>query len=217
MRGGEGGGPAGPPPARSPDGTYDIREALRSAGPRLDRLRRPRFVVAVFLGLLGLVLLIGLLESGDRPAPSGVSLPQAVDTFVDREVGVAVGLPPGWSARRESGAVEMRARDGAGLVTVAAPAPAAQADELLRAVVTRNEEAYRRVERLGSQRLAIDGRRAEARMLVGTNRRGERIRILVAAVRGERRAYGISAFLPASQDLRLLEVERILNSLRLTR
>lgn len=167
--------------------------------------------------VLAIVLAIRLLGGDDVPAPTEAPIPPLTDVFIDERIGVTVRFPEDWSARRQDDAVRVRHEDRSALVSVAAPAPADEARQLLTAAVGGVAGDFEEVERLGTQDIALGGYAGRARLLTGTNEEGAAVRVLLAALEGERRAYLVTTFSAADADLRLLQVEQILTSLQFGR
>lgn len=167
--------------------------------------------------MLAAVLAIGLGD--DEPAPTGLPLPPLTGAFIDPKLGIRVSFPEDWSAERESRgesrAVVLRADDGSALVSVSPVARSKLADDVLDAAGGQIREEYRRVERLGKQKLEISGQPGTARLFLGTNREDQRLRILLATIEGDRKTYLINVFSSAQADLRIAQIEQILSSLQL--
>lgn len=146
-----------------------------------------------------------------RPRP-----PAAAGTFNDSRVGVAVTRPEGWTARRRRGAVRLRSRDRTVLVSISSPARASQLEGVLDSAVGALRGQYADVEvgETGETRLA--GRPARSAVVSATSSRGTALRVVVAAVRGRRRAYLVQVFAARNaSEGRLAEAQTVINSLRL--
>lgn len=182
------------------------------------RLRHPATAFAALFVLLAAVLALGLGDDEEGES-AGRPLPPLTGAFIDPKLGVRVAYPEDWSAERESRgesqAVALRANDGSAVVTVSPVARSKLAEDVLDAAVDQIRAEYRRVERLGSQDLEIAGQPGEARLFLGTNREDQRLRILIATVEGDRKAYLLNVFSRVQADQRIAQIEQILTSLQL--
>lgn len=188
----------------------------------IGRLGPPRRLVAggvLIAAGIALVLVLVLTHTGGgapatvgAPAPT-LRPPPLPGHFTSRSVGASMRLAPGWRVVRRTPAVAVRSTDRSSVVTIASPAPAAD----WRGVLTDAVGALRK--RLGhgpvgpGQGRRLAGRPARSAVVVG---HGDRV--LVAAVRGRRRAYLVEVLTNAqAAGSRLVEAQAMLGTLRLTR
>ena len=151
-------------------------------------------------------------EPGAPPPP-----PRAGRTASVPAVGISARPPLGWSASRSSRALTMRSPGRAMAIAVVAPRGATGSARLLRSAASELRRRYR-VERAGpgdGQKLA--GLPTSSIVVTARSRRTRvRLRVLVAAVQGRRRAWLVEVFFSAgAPTARLAEGQVALNSLRL--
>jgi hypothetical protein len=102
-------------------------------------------------------------------------------------------------------------------MVVSAPPDAHRGARLLRAAVGVISRHYEDVEISGGEGGRFGGRPSRSRVLRARNRRGTRLRVLVAAAQGRRRAWLIEVFsAEPPRPRRLLETQAALSSLRLS-
>jgi hypothetical protein len=146
-----------------------------------------------------------------RPRP-----PEAAGVFNDPRVGVVVSRPEGWTARRRRRAVRLRSRDRSVVVSISSPGRASQVEGVLDSALAALEEEYDDVEAGRPTEARIAGRPALSAVVSATSSRGTALRVVVAAVRGRRRAYLVEVFTARNvSETRLAEAQTVLNSLRL--
>ena len=152
----------------------------------------------------------------DPPARSSSTTPELGAVELDRDLGVKLRLPEDWKRKRKHGAVAFRSPDRTVAIAISSPGPASDAETIQRQAIGVAEEQYRKarvVHRLANPRLA---NRPAAAAVLSARRPGEgEIRLLIATVRGKRRAYLIEVL--AAGPAGLTEAQALLNSLTLKR
>lgn len=136
--------------------------------------------------------------------------------ILDPATGARVQPPRDWHLGRRAGALRLTAPDRSAIVSISAPGPAADLDEVLGAGVTALAQSLRDVRERRRSRRELAGLPATEVILTARNAGGERIDVVVVGVRGRRRAYLVEAFL--AEDIhraRLREAQAVLSTLAL--
>jgi hypothetical protein len=190
-----------------------IRESLR---------HRAAAIAAV--ALLALIV-IAILASGSddeepeqaRPEPPSLAVPESDEAVTVRGTGISVQPPRGWATRRTRRSIQMRSPDRTTLVVVSAPPRARRPATLLRGALAEIRARYRDVSIGGTAGSRLGRRPGISRVVSARNRRGTRLRVLVAAARGRRRAWLAEVFsAEGAPQRRLVEGQVALRSLRLS-
>ena len=173
------------------------------------------------VGLLVAVPITLLLRDGDgdeepaanQTATTAQDPPETGPGVEDSDLGVTYRIPGDWEESKEASAIRLRSPDSSAQVVIAAPAPAADADALLAQTLEAFEAQYEDVDVAPGSGREIGGIEATGAVVQAT-RDGAELRILVAVVPGEERAYLVEVFTTAgvSGD-RLREAQAALNSL----
>jgi len=157
---------------------------------------------AILMALVGLVVAIPvtlLVRSEDDDDSKGESALQSAKR--DRGVGITYRVPEGWKAEKKASVIRLESGDHAAGLTVSAPGPASDADQILREtvdVVRKSYDDVREGAREGETR--VGGRPAEAVTLTAKNEKGTALRILISVARGKEKAYLIQYFMAGSAD-----------------
>ncbi len=175
------------------------------------------------MGVVGLVVAIPVtlaLRSGDgQQSPISVPDPPGLGALeFDRDLGIEVQLPDGWTRERKGGAVVFRSSDERVVVAVTAPGLPREADTIHDDAVASLEAEYDDVE-VGpkSDQAVFDGRSARTTALGARNPESDdELAVLVATARGRDVAYLIEVFAAApNAGAALAEGQALLNAMRL--
>lgn len=181
-------------------------------------------VIAIVVAV-PLTLLIRDDDSGGSGAGGDASPPVATQAVpepdqknVNRKLGVALRVPPGWRKRGRGDVLTLRSRDRRAAVVISAPAAVEYADQIYGQAIESIRDQYRKVkvrQRLRGQRLG--GRRAKTAALVARRPdNGGEMRILVSVAKGRKQAYLVEVFASApNPGPALLEAQALLNGLEL--
>ncbi len=161
-------------------------------------------------------------DDGDPSAPSqqvttgSAQAPPAVGPGADdRGLDVSYRVPEGWKEAKKASALRLTSPDSAAEIVVAAPAPAADADQVLDQALSAFESEYEDVDIAPGSGRKVGG--LDAKGAVVTAARGdEELRVLVAVAAGEQRTYLVEVFTTASVSADgLRQAQAALNSLKL--
>lgn len=174
--------------------------------------------VGVLLAAVGIGVLVGGESDRHRASPRLPAPPRGGAEATYKEIGVKLSGPPGWSLSRGGRALVFRSRDRAAVLSIYSPPR-----ESTTTAVTVLQSALRAIRRSYTDVSARpgDGRRVAGLPTSGVvvsarNRRGARVRALVTAAQGRRRAWVVQVFATAgSSTARLVEAQVALESLRL--
>jgi hypothetical protein len=168
------------------------------------------FVVAVPATLL--------IRSGgeDEPAPGA---PEPTEHVRERALGVLAALPAGWRQRKRQGVLRLRNQERTVGMTVSAPGPADDADEIFDTAREVIREEYRRVETRRRFRARLGGRPARAAVFSALDaEHGTPLIIDAMVAEGRRRAYLVEVFTDARGGAAArAEGQAVLRFLRFTR
>ena len=175
------------------------------------------------VGLLVAIPVTVLIRDGDddpslptQAASTTVQAPPEVGPGVD-DPGLALSyrVPEGWEESKEASAIRLSSPDSSAEVVVAAPAPAADADQLLDDTLASFEAQYEDVEIAPGSGREVGGIEAKGAVVRATQGDAE-LRVLVAVAPGEERAYLVEVFTTSAISADALrEAQVALNSLEL--
>lgn len=182
------------------------------------RRRSSAIAVAVLLAGVGIGVLAGGGE-GDRE-PAALPLPAAPQGGAEvalEQIGVTLRRPPGWSLSRGGRELVFRSRDRAAVLSISSPPQApSTAAALLKSALRAIGRSYSDVTARPGDGRRVAGLPTSGVVVSARNRRGVRLRVLVAAVQGRRRAWLVQVFATGgSSTARLVEAQVALQSLRL--
>ena len=196
-------------------GAATLEAASARARQLLTRHRWP--FTAFALLALAIVAALGLRAgSDDTPATSADATARVSAVTVDPAIGASVVAPAGWTAKHDKQALRLTSPDRTTLLAVSTPGPARDAHRVFESTLTQIRRDYRdvSVSALAGQKLA--GRPTEAALVSAVNRRGDRVKILVGAAEGRRRAYLFQASMAEGAPAkRLVQAQTALNGLQL--
>lgn len=156
------------------------------------------------------VILLTSGGGGSKPKARG-ALPAAPEIYSDPALRITGRLPADWTALRGPGFLRLLSNDHRAVVAFAAPAAAPRYRELLPSAVAELRKLYRVTQvKRGSGR-TVGGRPASSVVVYATNSAKRRLRILIAAARGRRKAYLLETFTDVDAPARqLVEAQEIL-------
>jgi hypothetical protein len=103
-------------------------------------------------------------------------------------------------------------------MAIAAPAPVSATGDILDDALASTRRSYKRVDVNPGFGRRVGGLRARGAVVSATNKAGTELRILIAAMKGEKRAYLVEVFTAASATPeRVAAAQAVLNELRLTK
>lgn len=188
------------------------------------RRRRLSFAAGVLVPVAIIVAVLIATSGGKHKGPQGKAnastrLPKLGGSFAYSSIGVSGSLPKGWRATQNArgSLVRLTSPDRRAVIAVGADRAATNASAVLTTALSTGRATYRTqtVKRLPSAQLA--GLPAQNAVLVGRNRRGVPIRVLLASARGRKLTYLLEVFTAQSSPARrLVEAQQILLALRLT-
>lgn len=140
------------------------------------------------------------------------------ESLEDPKTGISARWPDGWTQRERDGAHAFRSPDGKLVISISAPAPARDADELRSGAIDSVREESRKATVGYGKGRQIGGLQAEGAVIDATQRSGDRVRILIAVARGRERAYLLQVL--SARDVpaeTLVDGQLILGSIELSR
>lgn len=178
-------------------------------------------VLAVLL-IVGIVVAVSGGSDGGgatatTPAPAQAP-PAAGRRVTNGRLGASIRLPAGWRSQVSRAAIALRSGDRSTAIAVSRPGGAGRSAALLQAGVrdTRNGLRDATVEAGNGRQVA--GLPTVSAVVRGTNARGSRVSVLVAAAQGRRRAWLVEVLSAADRrgGSGLVEAQVALGTLRLS-
>jgi hypothetical protein len=153
--------------------------------------------------------------SDDEPPPP----PAPAEQVRDRDLGLLAALPDGWRQRKREGVLRLRNQDRSVGVTITAPGPADDADEIFDTAREVIREEYRRVRALRRFQGRLGGRPTRAAVFTARDpEHGTPLIINAMVAEGRRRAYLVQVFTDARGDAGArAEGQAVLRFLRFTK
>ncbi|MDQ3571377.1 MAG: hypothetical protein M3383_00775 [Actinomycetota bacterium] len=136
----------------------------------------------------------------------------------DRDVGVELRLPKGWSRERKEGFVVFRSKDRHVLISVSVPGPVSDVGVIQQQAIDAIGETHEAVEILDRDKgRRLGGRPAQIAVIAARNPENQNdLRILIATAKGENLAYLVQVFAAApNAGQALAEAQALLNGMRL--
>jgi hypothetical protein len=155
---------------------------------------------------------------GDSAGPATRTAPPLGPPVRDRGLAVRYRVPKGWKESRQASAIRLLSGDRTAQLVIAAPASAAASEEVLDDALAAIRSGYEDVEIASGSGRKVGGLRAKGAVISARNRRGARLRILVAVARGKKRTHLVELFLAASDSgpQRVRQAQFAVDSLRFT-
>jgi hypothetical protein len=179
---------------------------------------RRRVVVMVAVAIAVAVPVTLIIRSGgdDEPAAPDRDLTEQVR---DRGIGFRAALPDGWWRSKRQGVLRLRNRDRTVGMTIAAPGPVDDVDEIFDTARDVIGEKYRRVATRRRFRARLGGRPARTAVFTALDaEHGTPLIIDAVVAEGRRRAYLVEVFTDARSGAGArAEAEAVLRGLRFTK
>jgi hypothetical protein len=158
---------------------------------------------------------------GKTRLPPPAHLAPLVNTYANQAIGVAGGVPSGWTAVRGTGFIQLASRDRKAIILIAAQNIASAGNlALLRAALaslSKTYGAYGPVTVKSAPRTKLSGLVARSAVVAARNRDHILIHIVVAQAGGRRLAYLLEAFTSRNASARdLAATVQIIAVLHLT-
>lgn len=191
--------------------------------PRVSSVLRGRdraliglFLLANVAVILGVVLLRGSDDDDGAPKDdSAQRTPRSGSLVANRVIGARIRKPRGWKERNGGRSIVLRSPDSTTIMSISQPPGGVRSGAVLRSAVGVIGSGYRKVSSRGL-RGKVAGLPTVSRVLSATNAKGVRLRILVSAPQGRRRAWLVQVFAgPGAEAKRLPEAQVALGTLRL--
>lgn len=181
------------------------------------RRRSSAIAVVVLLAGVGIGGLTGGESDPDPPAPPMPAAPRGGAQVALEQIGAALKRPPGWSLSRGARELVFRSRDRAAVLSISSPPQGpSTAAALLKSALRAIRRSYSDVTARPGDGRRVAGLPTSGVVVSARNRRGVRVRVLVAAAQGRRRAWLVQVFATGgSSTARLVEAQVALRSLRL--
>lgn len=178
-----------------------------------------RIVLMAIVGLavaIPVTLLIGEKDEPAAPEAIVVPDPQLQATEYDRDLGLELKLPDGWTKKRSKDVLTLSSADKAARVAISAPGPAEDANQLHSEVIAGLRDTYKSVETLNKlPSTSIGDLKGKATALAVTTKGGDDMRILVSTAKGDKRAYLVVVFTRADDPGEsTLEAQALLNEVK---
>ncbi len=199
-----------------------------SAGAKPDRrtIWRRRIVLMASVGLL-VAVPVTIFASGeagsptvDDPAPIEVPDPELRAKRVEKDIGISMRMPAGWTRHQKAGVIELRSTDRTARVAISSPGPAEDAAQLHAEVMKGLRSSYREFDVARNLRKApIGGLTGSATVASGKvpGKNGAEQQILVATAEGKNRAYLVVVFTGSEPSPAVVEAQALVNNLRFTK
>ena len=174
--------------------------------------------VGVLLAAVGIGVLVGGESDRHRASPRLPAPPRGGAEATYKEIGVKLSGPPGWSLSRGGRALVFRSRDRAAVLSISSPPreSTTTAVNVLQSALRAIRRSYTDVSARPGDGRRVAGLPTSGVVVSARNRRGARVRALVTAAQGRRRAWVVQVFATAgSSTARLVEAQVALESLRL--
>jgi len=181
---------------------------------------RRRVILMLIVGLVVAVPITVLIRGGDGDepatvgaAPTQMPTPETGPDERDKGLGVSYRVPKGWDESKEASAIRLSAPDKTAQVVIAAPAPAEDADVLLRETLAAFKTQYKKVKVAPGSGREVGGVKAKGAVITA-RRKGRELRVLVAVAPAKKKAYLVEVFTTANvSPSSLREAQVALNSL----
>lgn len=160
------------------------------------------------------------LGGGDDPVQSELERKVAglTESLEDPKTGISARWPEAWEQQKRDGAFVFRSPDRRLAISISTPAPARDADDLRKGVISTIEEEYRKATVRHGKGRTIGGLPAKGAVIEARRRSGDRLRILVAVAKGRKRAYLLEVLTaPETRSDTLVDGQLILSSVQLGR
>jgi hypothetical protein len=145
------------------------------------------------VAIFGALLLLAEDDDGEEAAPERAVTtappPEPGESLEDTKTGISVNWPSDWDRREKNGTYAFRSPDEKLVLSISAPAPARDADELRKGAIESIREEYDKATVLSGKGRTIGGLPAAGALIKATQRSGAPLRILVAVAQGRQRAY----------------------------
>lgn len=182
---------------------------------------RRRAILMVVVGLvIAIPITLLIRDSGekDEPEPSGPSIgerfplnPPVRDSGVD----ASYRVPEGWKVDHNGEAVKLHSADKSVQIGITSPGPATAADQILAQSLDALRASYESVEVDPGSGKKVGGLQSKGAVVTAQGDKVD-LRILVAVVAGEKKAYLVEVFTATSaRPARVAEAQRFLDSLEL--
>ena len=173
--------------------------------------------VGVLLAAVGIGVLVGGESDRHRASPRLPAPPRGGAEATYKEIGVKLSGPPGWSLSRGGRALVFRSRDRAAVLSISSPpGESTTGVHVLQSALRAIRRSYTDVSARPGDGRRVAGLPTSGVVVSARNRRGARVRALVTAAQGRRRAWVVQVFATAgSSTARLVEAQVALESLRL--
>jgi len=123
--------------------------------------------------------------------------------------------PPGWRASRVGRSLRLRSPDRSALLAVASPRGTRSSARVLRQALRGLQKTYRDVKVSAGPQRQVAGLPTASAVVRTANKSGAKLRVLVAAPQGRRRAWVVELFAVEGAGQGLVDARAALDSLRL--
>ncbi len=181
-----------------------------------------QMVVAALAITLVVVIVIRINDRGDddggaAPQPSVAPLPKVGKPYANKELGVQLRLPMGWTTKQSGGTIELRSDDDKAAVSIATSPRAGDDTSTLDPAIAGLMKRYPGAE--VTQKIngeMTGGLVSKGAVLEAKTDDGKRIRIVVSVATGEKLRYLVEVSSTALASNSVAEAQTVLRYLRLT-
>jgi len=178
-----------------------------------------RTILMLVIGLLVAVPVTLLVRSGsgaDRAPAPDVQTPSLGKIEVDRALEVTFRLPKGWRSKREGSVLGLRSGDGTTGITISAPGPAGDAEELRTAVLADLRSSFERFQVTKQFKRKIGGLKGHLATIDASRAKQGPSSLLVGTAAGKEKAYLVVVSSAGKEPTdSLVEAQAVLNEIEL--
>jgi len=177
-----------------------------------------RTILMLVIGLLVAVPVTLLVRSGSDEADRGpdVQKPSLGKVQVDRALDVMFKLPKGWRSKREGSVLGLRSGDGTTGITISAPGPAGDAEELRTQALDDLRSSFERFKVTKQFKRKIGGLKGHLATIDASRAKQGRSSLLVGTAAGKEKAYLVVVSSAGKEPTdSLVEAQAVLNEIEL--
>jgi hypothetical protein len=187
----------------------------------LSVIWRRRVVLMAIVGLVIAIPVTLLIRDSGEDEPTTSTEPDLDEELPlnpsvgDRQLDARYSVPKGWRLKRDGEVLTLRSPDKTVQIGISSPAPAGESEQVLDEAVTALKGAYESVKVSAGSGKKVGGLPAKGAVITA---RGDNVhlRIVVAAMAGDKKAYLVEVFTSASAPPEsVAQAQRFLDSLRL--